>query len=92
MNKINNLNSLNIAISQRLSSGSLNIFQQWVIQEFGNKSKWKDQFCEEMCITLPTLNSWCKGERPKKVDDIIKLAEVTGLSYQVLINGRGNEC
>lgn len=85
MNRISKLEALNISIKQRESSGIMNMLQKWFIQEFGNKSKWKDDFCVVIGVTLPTLNSWCRGERPKKVDDLIKLSDVTGLSYKELI-------
>ena len=85
MFKFSLLESVKDLTQRRIKSGTRNKFQKWAFDTFGVRKDYKNQMCEDLGISLPVLNSWLKGEMIKKTEDLIKLKEITRLSYEDLI-------
>ena len=87
MYKFSLLEQIKDLTQRKIKSGKRNKFQQWIFDNFGVKKDFKNQMCEDLNISLPVLNSWLRGEMIKKTEDLIKLKEITNLSYEELIEG-----
>ena len=87
MNTISKLQTIKIAREQRNKANKLNSLQIWFKNQYGMKKNWKTEVAKKLGVTMPTFYNLFNGDTPLKVEQVIILSELTGLSYKELIEG-----